>query len=94
MPPSYNPPIDLTCQCCGIKDRMGAEDAFQAGWDAPPHFTQVMCCPLCPSVAVLGLLDHSAAHERWEKEGRPETFDEQMHNGDLPPLPVDPGENA
>jgi hypothetical protein len=94
MPPLSDPPIALKCQCYGIEDSMGAEEAFEAGWDAPPHFTQVMCCPLCPSVAVLGLIDHSAAHERWEKEGRPATFDEQMTNGDLPPLPVQFGENA
>ena len=68
----------LKCQCCGFEDSLTGEEAFERGWDAPPHFTQVVCCPLCPAVAALGIVDHSKAHARWAIEGRPKTFEEQM----------------
>lgn len=67
----------LTCQCCGFsKEFKDGEDAFNEGWDAPPHFTQVICCNLCPaSFIVLGITDkHSPAHAKWRTEGRPSEF--------------------
>jgi hypothetical protein len=69
--------VTLTCACCGFEAEFpDGEAAFQAGWDCPPHFTaSPVCCDLCPSVAALGLIDHSKAHERWEREGRPREFD-------------------
>jgi hypothetical protein len=73
----------LTCVCCGFEAEFpDAEAAFKAGWDCPPHFTATpICCDLCPSVAAMGIIDHSKAHERWEREGRPREFDMR----DLPP---------
>jgi hypothetical protein len=79
--------MKLTCECCKIEQEFADERAaFDAGWDAPPYFTEYVCCDLCPSVALMGLLDHSAAHERWEREGRPKTFNEQFEKGDIPQL--------
>jgi hypothetical protein len=68
----------LTCECCGFsQDFQNGEEAFQAGWDAPPHFTQYVCCNLCPgSFVVLGItVKHEPAHEKWKKERRPKEFD-------------------
>jgi hypothetical protein len=62
----------LKCQCCGFEQEFAsAEEAFEAGWDAPPYFSDVICCGWCPaSYLVLGI-DHSEVHERWKKDGRP-----------------------
>jgi hypothetical protein len=48
--------MKLKCQCCGHeREFKDGEEAFQAGWDAPPHFTGYVCCELCPgSWVVLG----------------------------------------
>jgi hypothetical protein len=68
----------LTCQCCGFTEVFNdGEVAFQQGWDAPPHFTEYVCCNLCPgSFVVLGqTARHKAAHDKWALEGRPEEFE-------------------
>jgi hypothetical protein len=70
--------MTLKCQCCGFeKEFADGEEAFQAGWDAPPHFSGYVACDLCPgSFVVLGMTDqHSAAHEKWKREGRPAEFE-------------------
>lgn len=65
----------LTCQCCGhSEDFRTGEQAFWAGWDAPPHFTTHVCCPLCPAVCVVMGAGHRKAHKLWEIEGRPAEF--------------------
>lgn len=68
----------LTCQCCGHTEDLGtAQVAFEALWDEPVHMpTWPVTCPLCPGTASLDppLVDHSEAHERWEREGRPVKF--------------------
>ena len=69
--------ITATCLCCGIsQDFKDAEEAFNSGWDTPPHFTGYACCNLCPgSFVVLGVTEkHEPDHKRWEQSGRPETF--------------------
>ncbi len=70
--------MELICQCCGFKAEFAdSEAAFEAAWDAPPHFTGYVCCSLCPgSFVVMGLTElHKEAHERWKKEGRPAEFE-------------------
>jgi hypothetical protein len=70
--------MKLKCQCCGFEQEFtDAEAAFQAGWDAPPHFTGYVSCDLCPgSYVVLGqTAKHASAHARWAKEGRPRQFE-------------------
>ena len=74
----------LTCECCGFSaEFVDGEEAFQAGWDSPPHFTGYVCCNLCPgSFVVLGCTQrHTEAHERWKTEGRPKEFQipEEQH---------------
>lgn len=69
--------MDLKCECCGFrKEFKDGQEAFDEGWDAPPYFTGYVCCNLCPGAfVVLGTTHkHQAAHEKWEKEGRPEKF--------------------
>ena len=66
------------CMCCGfVKYFDNGEDAFRAGWDAPPHFTGYVCCDLCPgSFVVLGMThQHEHQHKKWAKEGRPKAFE-------------------
>jgi hypothetical protein len=66
------------CMCCGfVAEFEDGEAAFQAGWDAPPHFTGYVCCDMCPgSFVVLGIKDrHQVQHDRWAKEGRPKSFE-------------------
>ena len=66
-----------TCQCCGFSAFFeDGEAAFEAGWDAPPHFTGYVCCNLCPgSFVVLGMTaQHATDHARWAREGRPAEF--------------------
>jgi hypothetical protein len=68
------PPVTLTCDCCGYTaDFEDGEAAFNAGWDAPPHFSGYVSCPLCPSSnVVLGRTYlHAQAHQRWQRDGRP-----------------------
>jgi hypothetical protein len=76
--------ITLTCECCGFSQQFkDTNEAFRAGWDAPPHFTQVICCDLCPSSGiVLSTMQgkpkdsmHQKAHAHWREHGRPEEFD-------------------
>jgi hypothetical protein len=68
----------LTCKCCGHTEDMGTPAAaYEAGWDEPVHMASwPVSCPLCPGVASLDppLVDHSEAHERWAREGRPAVF--------------------
>lgn len=80
--------IELTCGCCGhVETFETAREAFEAGWDEPVHMPSwPVSCPLCPGTAQLGLLDHTGAHERWAREGRPASFAEQIEKGDLPAL--------
>jgi hypothetical protein len=68
--------VRLTCKCCGFEQEFeNAAEAFNAGWDCPPYFTaSPVCCDLCPSVAAMGMVDHSEAHAEWEREGRPKEF--------------------
>lgn len=77
-------PLTLTCQCCAFTQQFtNSEEAFQAGWDEPTHLPHwPVCCNLCPGVAAMGLIDHSAAHERWAKTGRPAEFSREG----LPPM--------
>lgn len=79
-------PAPLTCECCGHTEELTGKEAFDQGWDAPPHFTQVVCCPLCLSAPLVlgeGNAKHARAHERWEREGRPASFEESKEMGDL-----------
>lgn len=69
--------MTLKCQCCGHEQEFkDGEEAFQAGWDCPPHFTGYVCCDLCPgSFVVLGIThQHEPEHKRWAIEGRPAEF--------------------
>lgn len=67
--------MKLRCQCCGIEQNFkDLEGAFQAGWDAPPHFTGYICCDLCPAVCIVLGQSHKLAHALWETEGRPSEF--------------------
>jgi hypothetical protein len=66
----------LKCQCCGIEQEFAdGEAAFQAGWDAPPHFNGYVACNLCPAVCVVMGASHAKAHAYWEAHGRPQEFD-------------------
>jgi hypothetical protein len=68
----------LTCECCGFSREFATgEEAFRAGWDAPPHFTQFVTCNLCPaSFLALGIAEkHRAVHEKWARDGRPDEFE-------------------
>ena len=64
--------MTLKCQCCNHEQQFeNAEEAFQAGWDAPPHFALV-CCDLCPASHLVLGISHEEVHERWRREGRPQ----------------------
>ncbi len=79
--------MTLTCQCCGFEqDFTDGEQAFNEGWDCPPHFTGYVCCNLCPgSFVVMGLTHlHHGAHERWAREGRPAEFEMVPEDVDPP----------
>jgi len=66
----------LTCQCCSVTTEfVDAEEAFNKGWDAPPHFTGYISCNLCPISFLYGV-DHTPIHVKWTQEGRPDTFTE------------------
>lgn len=66
--------MELICQCCGHHRIFENSDAaFQAGWDAPPHFSGLTTCERCPSAYLLfGEIpeDHLKAHLLWAQEGR------------------------
>lgn len=67
--------ITLKCQCCGFEqDFLDGEEAFEAGWDAPPHFTTHVCCKICPAVCVVFGASHAKAHANWETYGRPKEW--------------------
>jgi hypothetical protein len=70
--------MTLTCMCCGFtQEFIDGEEAFETGWDAPPHFSGYVACDLCPgSFVVLGIThQHDKAHECWAKFGRPSEFE-------------------
>ena len=70
--------VKLICECCGfIQEFTDLEEAFDKGWDAPPHFTGYVCCDLCPgSFLSLGITYlHEKAHKKWAVEGRPKEFE-------------------
>lgn len=65
----------LKCQCCLFeREFVNGEAAFEAGWDAPPHFTGYICCDLCPAVCIVLGKSHASAHALWRREGRPAGF--------------------
>ncbi len=69
-----NKTVELTCMCCGFTQHFkDGEEAFDLGWDAPPHFRGYVSCDLCPgSLIVLNKIDvHGSTHARWQREGRP-----------------------
>lgn len=44
----------VVCACCGYsKFFKTGQEAFDAGWDAPPAFTQIVVCNRCPSAFVM-----------------------------------------
>lgn len=68
-------PMELKCQCCGIEQNFkDADAAFEAGWDAPPHFTGYIACNLCPAACIILAKGHAKAHALWAKQGRPADF--------------------
>lgn len=77
------------CQCCQFEQEFAdGEAAFEAGWDAPPHFTGFVCCNLCPAVCVVLGLSHEQAHAYWKEHGRTEQFlppDEDFKHGRVRP---------
>jgi hypothetical protein len=67
--------VKLKCQCCSFEREFAdLEEAFQVGWDAPPHFTGYICCNLCPAVCIVGNLSHAKAHAYFQEHGRPTEF--------------------
>lgn len=69
--------MKLKCECCGFEQEFtDGEEAFDKGWDAPPHFTGYVACDLCPATFVIfgEQHRHAKAHEQWAREGRPEEF--------------------
>lgn len=50
----YPRPYLIVCEGCHIIGEFDTpDDAFNAGWDAPPHFTVVTCCPDCSASEIL-----------------------------------------
>jgi hypothetical protein len=69
--------IALTCDCCNFEQEFtDPEEAFHAGWDAPPHFTGYISCAICPITFLFGV-DHTVIHEQWKIDGRPEEFSQE-----------------
>jgi hypothetical protein len=69
--------MNLKCQCCGFEQEFeSGQAAFDAGWDAPPHFTGYICCNLCPGVCIVLGLSHAKAHAHWNEHGRPAEFND------------------
>lgn len=57
--------MKLKCDCCGFeREFASANDAFQAGWDAPPHFTGYVTCELYPAAFVVLGRTREHAHAR------------------------------
>ncbi len=84
--------MKVTCYCCGYsKEFADGEEAFQAGWDAPPHFT-LPTCDLCPAAFYFtGIPEaHIKGHQRWQKDGRPASFEDALGNGDIEDRPIVP----
>lgn len=73
--------IKLKCDCCQHEEEfIDSEEAFQKGWDAPPHFQGYVACNLCPAAAQFmdgGWSRHAPIHEKWEREGRPAEFTQE-----------------
>lgn len=70
--------MNYKCQCCGFEQEFkDGEDAFHAGWDAPPHFSGYIGCNICPGVCIVLGLSHDMAHQDWKENGRPEIFNER-----------------
>ena len=47
-------PHSLVCEGCGIVGTFkDADEAFNLGWDGPPHFTQFVTCPNCSIADVM-----------------------------------------
>lgn len=72
--------MNLKCDCCGFeREFTDSEEAFQEGWDAPPHFTGYVSCDLCPAayIALGEIHKHDTIHKRWDEEGRPEEFTQE-----------------
>lgn len=70
--------MTLKCQCCNFEAEFAdGEAAFEAGWDAPPHFTRVVCCNLCPAsfIVMRHTHLHADAHAQWAVTGRPGEFE-------------------
>ena len=65
--------IKFTCDCCKITQEFNdPEEAFDKGWDTPPHFTTgYISCSLCPISFLYGV-DHTPVHDKWAQEGRPD----------------------
>ena len=84
--------MKIKCQCCGLEQEFAdGEQAFQAGWDAPPHFSQVVCCNLCPASGIAMGVSHNKAHKHWERHGRPADFN--LAKCALDPDFIDPESN-
>lgn len=69
--------LELTCGCCGITQEFeNGEEAFEAGWDAPPHFTGYIACNLCPAAFIVmrQTVKHDSVHAQWDRDGRPSEF--------------------
>ena len=67
----------LKCDCCSFEQEFkDGEEAFQAGWDAPPHFTGYIACNLCPAVCIVLNLPHTKAHSYFSKCERPAEFNQ------------------
>jgi hypothetical protein len=70
--------MTLKCQCCGFEqDFTDSTEAFNSGWDAPPHFTGYVSCNLCPAsyVVLRQTGRHAGAHLKWQTDGRPAEFE-------------------
>lgn len=81
--------VSFICQCCGVTGQFtSAEEAYDTGWDIPPYFTTHVACFLCPGAPIVTGHSrlHSKAHERWAREGRPETFEASYAAGDMSDL--------
>jgi hypothetical protein len=72
--------ITFTCVCCGhSQEFVDAEEAFNEGWDAPPHFTGFIACSLCPASFIVSgqTAKHNEVHARWGREGRPDNWSQE-----------------
>lgn len=54
QPCDTQPELHLKCEGCGTEATfVHADQAFNEGWDCPPHFTQIVTCPKCSSAEIL-----------------------------------------